>query len=61
MGGVDESEMFRVFNMGIGMTIVAPEKDSKEIINHLQVLGEQAHIIGHITNREKESPAVTFE
>ena len=61
MGGVDESEMFRVFNMGIGMIAIVPEKDSKEIINHLQVLGEQAHIIGHITNREKESPAVTFE
>ncbi|MBW2648735.1 MAG: phosphoribosylformylglycinamidine cyclo-ligase, partial [Deltaproteobacteria bacterium] len=60
-GSIDESEMFRVFNMGIGMTIFAPEKDSKEIVNHLKVLGEQARIIGHITNRGKESPAVTFE
>ena len=61
MGGIDESEMFRVFNMGIGMTIIVPEKDSEEIIDHLEVLGEQARIIGHITNSEKESPTVTFE
>ena len=61
MGGIDESEMFRVFNMGIGMTIIVPEKDSEEIIDHLEVLGEQARIIGHITDREKESPTVTFE
>lgn len=61
MGGVEESEMFRVFNMGIGMIIIVTEKDSKEIIDHLEMLGEQAHIIGHITSREKESLAVTFE
>ncbi|MBW2558462.1 MAG: phosphoribosylformylglycinamidine cyclo-ligase [Deltaproteobacteria bacterium] len=61
MGNVDESEMFRVFNMGIGMTIIVPEKDSKAVINHLKVLGEQACIIGHITNRIEESPAVIFE
>lgn len=61
MGGVDDSEMLRVFNMGIGMTIIVPEKDSKEIIDHLGRLGEQSHIIGHITDRDKESPAIIFE
>jgi phosphoribosylformylglycinamidine cyclo-ligase len=61
MGGVDESEMFRVFNMGIGMTIIVPAKDSKEIVERLKALGEEAHIIGHITDRGKESPVVTFE
>ncbi|MBN2538441.1 MAG: phosphoribosylformylglycinamidine cyclo-ligase, partial [Deltaproteobacteria bacterium] len=61
MGSVDDSEMLRVFNMGIGMAIIVPEKDSREIIDHLERLGEQAHIIGHITDRGKDSPAVLFE
>lgn len=31
-GNVDLTEMYQVFNMGIGMTIVAAEKDTAEII-----------------------------
>jgi len=58
MGGVDESEMLRVFNMGIGMTIIVPEKDSVEIIDHLGRLGEQAHIIGSCHKEKNEDPAV---
>ncbi len=61
MGGVDENEMLRVFNMGIGMTIVVPEKESKEIVDHLEALGERAYIIGRIKDREAESSAVLFE
>jgi len=30
-GGVDKLEMYQVFNMGIGMTIVVASKDEKEI------------------------------
>jgi len=50
-----------VFNMGIGMVVVVPEKNSEEIIDHIERLGEQAHIIGHITNRDDKGPAITFE
>jgi len=31
-GGVDKSEMYQVFNMGIGMTLVVSSKDEKEIV-----------------------------
>jgi phosphoribosylformylglycinamidine cyclo-ligase len=31
-GGVDPAEMYQVFNMGIGMTIVVSEKDARETI-----------------------------
>ncbi len=61
MGGVDENEMLRVFNMGIGMAIIVPEKESKEIVDHLEALGERAYIIGRIKDREAESSAVLFE
>jgi len=60
-GGIDESEMLRVFNMGIGMIIIVPKKNATEIVDHLQRLGEGASIIGHIKSREKKGPAITFE
>ncbi len=31
-GGVDHAEMYQVFNMGIGMTIVVAERDAAEIL-----------------------------
>ena len=60
-GGIDESEMLRVFNMGIGMIVIVPKKNATEIVDHLQRLGEGACIIGHIKSREKKGPAITFE
>jgi phosphoribosylformylglycinamidine cyclo-ligase len=60
-GGIDESEMLRVFNMGIGMIVIVPKKNATEIVDHLQRLGEGASIIGHIKSREKKGPAITFE
>ena len=60
-GGIDESEMLRVFNMGIGMIVIVPKKNATEIVDHLQRLGEGARIIGHIKSREKKGPAITFE
>jgi phosphoribosylformylglycinamidine cyclo-ligase len=59
-GNIDEMEMFRVFNMGIGMMIVVPKKESKEVIERLAVLGETAFMIGVIANRDKDQPAVLF-
>jgi len=60
-GGIDDAEMLRVFNMGIGMIVIVPKKNSKEIAAHLERLGEQAWIIGHITKRDERDPAIRFE
>ncbi len=58
MGKVDDMEMFRVFNMGIGMILVAPEKETEEIIRQLGSLGEKASVIGWI-EKEKEKTDVS--
>jgi phosphoribosylformylglycinamidine cyclo-ligase len=58
LGNIDELEMHRVFNMGIGMMIVVSEKDASEIINRLAKLGETAYCIGTIEKREKNQPLV---
>ncbi len=60
IGKVDEKEMFRVFNMGIGMMIVAPEKEAEEVIHRLEVLGEKAYLIGAVEKRERKQSLVCF-
>ena len=42
-GNVDEAEMYRVFNMGIGMVIICASQDAPKIIEvlpHAKVIGE---------------------
>ena len=60
MGNVDETEMFRVFNMGVGMMMIVSEKDTPEIIERLAGLGEQAYVIGMIDKRDKGQEPVSF-
>jgi phosphoribosylformylglycinamidine cyclo-ligase len=60
MGNIDVLEMFRVFNMGIGMMIVTPEKIAAEVTERLEKFGERAYVIGFIDKREKEQPSVSF-
>lgn len=47
-GGVDEAEMFRVFNMGIGYTIIARPDQAERMMKCLTRAGESPIIIGSI-------------
>jgi len=59
-GQVEEEEMYRVFNMGIGMMlIVAPEEIGK-IMERLEILGEKAYIIGTIKMKKENEPSVVL-
>jgi phosphoribosylformylglycinamidine cyclo-ligase len=60
MGGVDEEEMLRVFNMGIGMIIIVAETDHAEILERLEKLGGKAYDLGVIEKRENDQPTVSF-
>jgi phosphoribosylformylglycinamidine cyclo-ligase len=60
MGNIDDEEMFRVFNMGIGMMVIAPEKETPEIMERLEKLGEKAFSIGFIEQRDKVEPSISF-
>jgi len=53
-GNIDIMEMYRVFNCGVGMVIVLPKSESNQAINHLKELGENAWLIGEITQAEDE-------
>ena len=41
-GGVSETEAFRTFNMGVGMTIVCAPEHCDELVSRLQASGESA-------------------
>lgn len=53
MGNVDESEMYRTFNMGIGMILVVNRAEVQKIVKRFNQLGERAFIIGQIEKGKK--------
>lgn len=52
-GGVDEAEMYRVFNMGIGYVVVVAPEDVKKAIKVLEACGEEVFEIGRIERGER--------
>lgn len=48
IGNVLEAEMFRTFNMGVGMVIICSETDAPHVLSHLASLGETPHRIGAV-------------
>jgi phosphoribosylformylglycinamidine cyclo-ligase len=58
IGDIEEKEMFRVFNMGIGMMIIVAEKESQDVLDRLEMLGEKAYLIGVIEKREDKQDQV---
>lgn len=60
LGCIEDEEMYRVFNMGIGMILIVPEKEKDEILQRLGALGEQASIIGSVEKKEDGQPTVVF-
>ena len=52
-GHVDESEMYHVFNMGIGLVIVLPPSQIDTAITMLRESGESPFPIGEIIQGEK--------
>jgi phosphoribosylformylglycinamidine cyclo-ligase len=60
IGNVEEKEMFRVFNMGIGMMLIVAEKECQNVLEHLEMLGEKAYQIGFIEMKEDNQEQVCF-
>ena len=48
-GGVTTTEMFRAFNMGVGLVLVCARAEADTVISSLQALGESAWIVGEVT------------
>jgi len=54
-GNVEEREMMRTFNNGIGLVAVVPEGSAQEVLNRLTASGEKAWAIGEVTTIRKNA------
>ncbi len=52
-GRVDDVEMFRTFNMGIGYVVVVPAAGADRATTALRAAGETVHILGEIVAGER--------
>ena len=53
-GNVDWPEMYRTFNMGIGMVIMASAAESQKIKAHFAAAGETCYEIGRVTRGQQD-------
>ena len=52
LGDVDEAEMFRVFNMGVGFVMIVGHYYANSIVRQLGEEGYPAHVIGEVRDGE---------
>jgi phosphoribosylformylglycinamidine cyclo-ligase len=53
IGTIDNAEMFRTFNMGVGMVIVCAREDAAVIAKHIESAGAQSFGIGTVISGER--------
>jgi len=58
-GNVASTEMYRVFNCGIGMAIIVAPSERDQVLTTLESCGESAFVIGEITADQSSAPAHT--
>jgi len=54
LGNVSEPEMYRTFNVGVGMVIVCSGSDAEAITSHLRTHGETVYEIGNVVTGNRE-------
>ena len=53
-GGVDDAEMFEVYNMGVGFCVLVAEKDAASALSILERHGRRAQVIGRVIEDERQ-------
>jgi phosphoribosylformylglycinamidine cyclo-ligase len=54
LGGIDDDEMLRVFNCGVGMVLIVPSEEAGDVLDRIRALGERAYRIGEIEVRSPD-------
>ena len=57
-GNIDINEMYRVLNCGVGMVVIIPKESSDDAIRLLNVSGENAWLIGEVTNSKGQQVVI---
>ena len=53
-GNIEAKEMFKVFNMGIGMILVVSKKEADKVMSFLSKIGEKAYLLGEISKGKRK-------
>lgn len=53
LGNIEDEEMYRTFNMGIGMMMIVNSLDAEKAVAKLNSMGEKAYIIGKVVEGNK--------
>jgi phosphoribosylformylglycinamidine cyclo-ligase len=59
-GRVEREEMFRVFNMGIGLILIVPPDAAEGVMAGAQRAGDRAYLIGEVAVGKTEEPNVEY-
>ncbi len=59
-GSIDQDEMFRVFNMGVGLVVVAPSEETSRILSIIQAQEMTGWVIGEIRDRPSSEPKLSY-
>ncbi|HHW42284.1 phosphoribosylformylglycinamidine cyclo-ligase [Desulfofundulus thermobenzoicus] len=54
IGQVEEPEMYRTFNMGLGLVLVVPADQVDGLLSALAGCGEKARVVGEVVEGERE-------
>jgi len=57
-GKLEEKELYRTFNYGIGMVLIVPQETAEDVLLRLHGLKEDAYIIGEIAACDDQSEQV---
>ena len=53
LGNIDDDEMYRTFNCGIGMVIIVPDTQRQKVLKRLEALKLRSYLIGEVTRSKK--------
>ena len=59
-GEVEKMEMYRTFNMGLGLAMIIPAEQSEEVLYRLKAMNEKAYKIGEIKERTIIDPPLVL-
>ena len=59
-GSIEDTEMKRTFNNGLGMIAIVPENAAQDVYERINAMNEKAYFIGEIVNRKTNKDRISW-